>query len=57
MEDKRFLLTFCVNDGGMSYAWFETEEELIWFAKNNTAITVGEAFEVGNVRNIDINKE
>jgi hypothetical protein len=54
MEDKRFLLTGCVKTGGMSFWWFDTEEELIWFAKNNTAIEVAEAFEIGNVRSINL---
>jgi Leu/Phe-tRNA-protein transferase len=55
--DKRFLLTYTIKAGGSSFGWFETEEELLWVAKNNSAIIPMEAFEIDNVRNIDLKTE
>lgn len=56
MENKKFLLTCTIKDGGTTFFWFETEEELIWTVKNNTAIIPMEAFEINNVRKIELSK-
>lgn len=54
--DQNFLLTYFFKDR-MSFAWFESEEELRLFVENNKAIEPSEAFEISNVKNIDLSKE
>lgn len=58
--DNNFLLTFDydrLSDGDdviiPSYEWFETEEELLDFVRENN-ISVNEAYEIKDCRNIEI---
>lgn len=53
--DKPFLL-ICRNldDTGDVLFWCQTREELLFVAKNNTAVTPYDAIEIGSCRRINI---
>jgi hypothetical protein len=51
---KRYLLTCTLKSGGNDFFWLDTEEELLFTVKNNTAIIPMEAFEINKSREIDV---
>lgn len=50
--EKPFILINKDEQGHDVVFWFETEEELLWTAKNNKALKPYIAFEIGSKRDI-----
>lgn len=51
--EKPFVLIGKLKDGNDFITWHDTIEDLIWCAKNNTAVVPYEAFEIGSIKEID----
>lgn len=52
--EKPFVLISQLENGNQMVTWHEDEEDLIWTAKNNKAVTPIYAFEIGSSRKIKI---
>lgn len=52
--EKPFMLISQLSDGNIMVTWHETEDDLIWLAKNNTATTTIAAIEIASCRDVKL---
>ncbi|MFB6499738.1 hypothetical protein [Bacillus haynesii] len=55
MADKQYLLTY-IKAGTTNFDWFDTEEEMRDFYRENEDIKVLDSVRVWNVQEIDLDK-